>query len=215
MINSYLSSHSVRKFHAGCGGNYFESWLNIDLEGNNRTIATLDLSKPFPISPSTFDYVYSEHFFEHLSFEGQLNFLKESFRVLKPGGKIRMATPDFDFLARLTSEEKSDFQKEYLRWNKRVFLKYLPDELATDLDIDVYVINNYFRDWGHQLIHKKSSLREILGFCGFEVLGFQEVGESTDPMLQGLEHHGTMITDTYNKYETMVIEAVKPTESKI
>ena len=49
-------------------------------------------------------------------------------------------------------------------------------------------------------------------YCGFENISNEEVGTSSDPMLAGLEHHGLMITETYNKYETMVIEAEKPAE---
>jgi hypothetical protein len=83
-------------------------------------------------------------------------------------------------------------------------------QLMDTADIDVYVINNYFRDWGHQLIHNKSSLTRLMEYCGFENIKYESVGKSTDLMLAGLEHHGLMITEAYNKYETMVIEAAKP-----
>ncbi len=174
----------------------------------------LDASKPFPLPASSFDYVYSEHLIEHLSFIQQHNFLTESYRILKPGGKIRIATPDFDFLAQLAGNKKTDFENEYLRWNFQTFLKYIPAQLMDTANLDVYVINNYFRDWGHQLIHNKSSLKNLLEYCGFHVSGFQNVGESSDPLLIGLEKHGAMITDTYNKYETMVVEAVKRVEKQ-
>ena len=79
-------------------------------------------------------------------------------------------------------------------------------------NLDVYVIINYFRDWGHQLFHNKSSLKSLLQYTGFQVLGFEKVRESSDPLLTGLENHGAMITETYNEYETMIVEAVKPGE---
>ena len=44
------------------------------------------------------------------------------------------------------------------------------------------------------------------------MLGFEKVRESSDPLLTGLENHGAMITETYNEYETMIVEAVKPGE---
>jgi SAM-dependent methyltransferase len=211
-MHNYMATHRVRKLHVGCGGNYLESWLNSDLIPDNSNIVALDAAKPFPLPSTSFDYVYSEHVIEHLSFAQQLNFLKESYRILKPGGKIRIATPDFDFLAQLAGNKRTEFENEYLKWNFQTFLKYIPAQLMDMANLDVYVINNYFRDWGHQLIHNKSSLKNLLEYCGFQVLGFEKVGESSDAVLAGLEQHGTMITETYNKYETMIVEVVKPGE---
>ena len=105
-MRNYIATHEVRKLHVGCGGNYLDTWLNSDLVPDNKNIVALDASKLFPLPSATFDYVYCEHLFEHLSFIQQINFLGESFRILKPGGKIRIATPDFDFLARLAGNKK-------------------------------------------------------------------------------------------------------------
>ena len=209
-MRNYITTHDVRKLHVGCGGNYLDTWLNSDLIPDNKTIVALDASKSFPLPSASFDYVYCEHLIEHLSFPQQLSFLKESFRILKTGGKIRIATPDFDFLAQLAGNKKSEFETEYLKWNFQTFLKYIPSQLMDTANLDVYVINNYFRDWGHQLIHNKSSLKNLMEYTGFSVSGFENVGYSPDPELAGLEHHGAMITETYNKYETMVVEGVKP-----
>jgi SAM-dependent methyltransferase len=214
LMHNYIATHQVRKLHVGCGGNFLDSWLNSDLVPDNEKIVALDASKHFPLPSGTFDYVYSEHIFEHLSFVQQLNFLNESYRILKPGGKIRTATPDFDFLAQLAGNKKSEFETEYLKWNFQTFLKYIPSQLVDAGNLDVYVINNYFRDWGHQLIHNKSSLTKLMEYCGFQNITTELVGNSSDPMLVGLEHHGLMITETYNKYETMVVEAEKPVRIK-
>jgi predicted SAM-dependent methyltransferase len=213
MLN-YMRTHGVRKLHLGCGGNYMETWLNCDLIPDNDNIVLLDAGKVFPLPSLSFDYIFSEHLFEHLTFVQQLNFLKESFRILKPGGKIRIATPDFDFLAQLTENKKSEFQNEYLKWNFQTFLKYIPAQLMDSANINVYVINNYFRDWGHQLIHNKSSIKNLIEYCGFCQLFFESVGQSSDPVLANLEKHGAMITEPYNKYETMVVEAIKSVNKK-
>jgi predicted SAM-dependent methyltransferase len=207
-----MDDHDVRKLHVGCGGNFLQSWLNSDLIPHNSHIIKLDAARRFNIEALSFDYVYSEHLIEHLDITQQLNFLTESFRILKPGGKIRISTPRFEFLAKLASDDKSEFEKEYLKWNANAFLKHIPDQLVNDMTVDVYVINNYFRDWGHQLVHSRASIMKLLEYCQFHKIKFEEVGQSEDPMLRGLEHHGLMITETYNKYETMVIEAEKPVQ---
>lgn len=208
-IDKYIQTHSIRKLHVGSGGSYLDTWLNTDLITDNRRIVSLDVSKTFPIPSDSFDYIYSEHLFEHLTFPQQVNYLRQSYRILKAGGKIRTATPDFDFLVKLAGSSKSDFEREYLRWNFKTFIRDIPEQVVKEDDINVYVINNYFRDWGHQLIHNKSTLSDLLSYCGFHVLGTEEVGKSPDPVLAGLEQHGAMITEAYNGYETMIIEAIK------
>lgn len=209
VVETYMRTQRVRKLHVGCGGNFFESWLNSDLVPNNQQVALLDAGRPFPIPNDTFHYVYCEHLIEHLNCDQQLNFLFESYRILKPGGKIRIATPDFNFLMKLADNNRSEFQTNYLNWNFNAFLNQVPRELINESNIHVYVINNYFRDWGHQLIHNKSSISTMIEYCRFRNLRFEEVGSSADPTLRHLEQHGKMITDTYNKYETMVVEAEK------
>jgi SAM-dependent methyltransferase len=47
-----------------------------------------------PFADQSVDYMYSSHFLEHLYQEDAEEFLKESHRVIKPGGLIRILTPD-------------------------------------------------------------------------------------------------------------------------
>jgi predicted SAM-dependent methyltransferase len=61
---------------------------------------------PIPnIDDSTYDGTYSEHFIEHLTKEQGIAFLKEMYRVLKPGGVIRIVWPSMDFINMLNSED--------------------------------------------------------------------------------------------------------------
>ena len=48
----------------------------------------------WPYSDNTFDIVYSKSFIEHLQYPDI--YLKEAYRVLKPGGKIINLTPDWE-----------------------------------------------------------------------------------------------------------------------
>lgn len=49
-----------------------------------------------PLEDQTVDFVYSSHFLEHLTKEHGRRLLDECFRVLKPGGVLRIAVPDLE-----------------------------------------------------------------------------------------------------------------------
>src|SRR6476620_5920641 len=66
------------KLHIGCGTLRFEGWVNIDLERRPGVVdIQLDATKPFPFEDNTCQYIYNEHFLEHLKVEQGLHFLKE------------------------------------------------------------------------------------------------------------------------------------------
>src|SRR5688572_5361390 len=69
-VKEYLEHNGIRKLHVGCGGNVLESWLNTDVFPESDQICMLNASRQFPIPSESFDYVYSEHLFEHLTFSG-------------------------------------------------------------------------------------------------------------------------------------------------
>jgi SAM-dependent methyltransferase len=59
-----------------------------------------DLRRGVPFPDETFDAAYHSHVLEHLDREDAPAFLAECFRVVKPGGMIRVVVPDFELLAR-------------------------------------------------------------------------------------------------------------------
>ena len=54
----------------------------------------LDATRPFPIPADSFALVFGEHVIEHLEFDEAAAMLRECQRILRPGGRIRLATPD-------------------------------------------------------------------------------------------------------------------------
>lgn len=58
------------KLHIGCGTVYKEGWINIDNNSDNN-IKKLDfmwdLRKPLPLPENSVDFIYNEHFLEHLT----------------------------------------------------------------------------------------------------------------------------------------------------
>ena len=69
-------------------------WLGLDEIGGNY----LDQNSIFPYEKESIDYVYSAHFFEHVDNKTSQNLFNESYRILKPGGILRILVPDFQLM---------------------------------------------------------------------------------------------------------------------
>jgi predicted SAM-dependent methyltransferase len=81
------------KLHLGCGSEYREGWINIDLRPDADL--QLDVREKLPFEDGSTAVIYSEHFFEHLDYPLEATrLLRESLRVLEPGGKFSVGVPD-------------------------------------------------------------------------------------------------------------------------
>lgn len=200
-IQSYLSRSGTRKLHLGASFSCLEGWFNTDIEPVDRKVTYLDAARPFPFEDRTFDFIFSEHMIEHIRFEDGLDMLRECHRVLKPGGVVRIATPDLAVILGLHRPEKTDSQERYVNW---IVQRCLP---GVDMCQDVFVINNAFRAWGHRFLYDRPTLAAAMHRAGFQDITFVEVGESGSEHLRNLESHGRQINaDDVNRFETMVAE---------
>jgi len=201
-IKDYLANNQVRKLQLGSGENPLQGWLNTDIQSSGE-IVFLDIRQPFPLESASFDFVFSEHLIEHVSYRHGLHCINECFRVLRPGGRIRIATPNLAFLMALYSDNKTDCERRYIDWSIGMFGGQLQAAPAT------YVINNFFRNWGHQFIYDFEALRGAMAQAGFVDVRRVKVHESDEPVLRRLESHGQVIPPEFNELETMVAEAHK------
>ena len=203
-IAHYLRTYRVKKLQLGTNDNVLDGWLNTDVIPNNGSIVYLDATKRFPFDDDTFDSIAAEHMIEHVEYRAAQAMLRECFRVLKPGGRVRFATPDLRVLLALHSREKTDTQRNYIDW---VIAGLMPEVRECK---DVVVINNAFRAWGHRFLYDQETLHHALYTSGFREIEFYKPGTSGDPNLRNLEVHGRAIKDEdINQFETMVVEARK------
>ncbi len=80
----------------------------------NHIFVHHDLAYGIPIRNDAVNFVYSSHFLEHLFLDEALQLLRESFRVLKAGGVIRVCVPDLAFAISLyESGEKEKMLSSY------------------------------------------------------------------------------------------------------
>lgn len=179
-------------------------WLNTDLD-QAKDIMAMDATKKFPFENDTFQYVFTEHCIEHFEYPIGVQIIQECYRVLKPGGKIRVSTPDLNFLIKLCGEPKTELEKRFIVWFINEFVSGPKDYSGT------FIINNSFRVFGHKFIYDYHTLESLLKKCGFTSVERHNPGESSDEHLRGIERHGSAIgNEDFNKLESVVVEAIKP-----
>lgn len=119
-IKKYLDSSPEPKLQIGCDTNLLTGWLNSGISLKECWCGIyLDAGKPFPFPDASFNFVFSEHLFEHLNYQQATNMLKKSYRVLKPGGVFRIATPDLQFLIRLYQDPKQPIHQQYIEYSAK------------------------------------------------------------------------------------------------
>jgi len=232
VISHYFQNNQKRKLQIGAGGNPLPGWLNTDLEPTNNQIVYLDAMEPFPFADQEFDYVFSEHMIEHIHYKAGVNMLHECFRILKPGGKIRIATPDVERLVGLFSQPKTTAQRRYIEWSmtdilglynteksvlqkrrpewdidKFHFTEYFPQK---DQDGVCFIINNFFRSYGHQFLYDKNTLQGALESAGFKNICQANPNYSDDENFRNIESHDNVIGEEMNQFETLILEGVRP-----
>jgi predicted SAM-dependent methyltransferase len=209
-IGDYVKNNEIKKMQIGCGKNLLEGWLNTDLIDSDRVVY-LDAGKSFPAETETFDFIYSEHLFEHLKVEQQINMLNEGYRILKKGGIMRIAMPNLEFLFNIYSNPNTHVHKDYVNHyvSSSPYLKSVFESVQNKEEHYIYVINNFFKAWGHQMIHDFSSIEKLALQCNYKVVRRCKVGESEVSFLQNIEKHGNAIPERFNLLETMVVEIIK------
>ena len=201
-INDYLKSSTVVKLHLGSGTNYLAGWLNTDLQPATDRFVFVDASEPLALDAQTVDYIFTEHMIEHIELDGAISLLDECYRILKPGGKIRISTPCLDHFIELFNCRKPA-QAEYICW---VIEKYFPNVSSLQA---AYAINNIFYGFGHKFIYDMDTLKSMLKKAGFSNISIQSPGLSDDENFCNIEGHHNVIGDEFNRLETMVLEAAR------
>lgn len=205
----YLKKASVPKLHIGCGPFVIEGWLNTDVQCNYPEVSYLNAGKLYPFPDNSFEYIFSEHLFEHLSIVEQTVMLEECYRILKPGGRVRLAMPNLHFIMDLYNHPNKEYNRKYLEWSYRLFGIRKDTPKVSEVDYPIHVINNFFHLWGHQFIHTPESLERMACEIGFKDIKPYPIGCSDTPTLQGLEKHGQSIPSWANELETFVVEMGK------
>lgn len=84
------------KLNLGCGPLKLPGYVNIDVDKKVNPDLVCDLGKEIlPFKDNSVDYVYSNHFLEHLDRDETKKLLVELYRVCKGGSKIDFVVPHY------------------------------------------------------------------------------------------------------------------------
>ena len=95
------STTAPRMLNLGCGHRFHPDWVNVDIAPQSPEVMKCDVSRGIPFPDQTFDVVYHSSMIEHFRRDDAPRFIAECLRVLKPGGVIRIATPDLEQICEL------------------------------------------------------------------------------------------------------------------
>lgn len=179
----------------GSGRVELPGWLNTDASWRARHY--LDVTRPWPLREVR--HVYADNVIEHLRIDDVRSFLRNAFAAMRPGGWIRLATPDVEAACRLYLDPGSeDFQLAAER-QRRAGLR---------VEHPVDLVRVVFAEHGHHLGYcfDLAALRAELTTAGFVGIERSAVGVSEVPELRGLESRNTEA----DALLTLVVEAERP-----
>ena len=90
----------MQMVNVGCGRHFHRDWVNLDLVSGVPGVMRHDLRRGLPFDKAACDVIYHSHLLEHLTDKNARSFLSDCFRVLKPGGILRVVVPDLEGISR-------------------------------------------------------------------------------------------------------------------
>jgi predicted SAM-dependent methyltransferase len=221
------------KLNMGCGLNAPKDWINLDASWNAwlaksplllkllkltnllpeklleigwpTNVVIHDVRKPLPFKSNSFEAVYSSHLLEHLYLNEAEELLKECFRILCPGGIIRIVVPDFKYVL-----------EEY---GKGLNRKQSPRDLADNISRKIFIweqkphsrniickIYDSMKDFhSHKWMYDANSLINHLERAGFKNAKEMKANQSKIKDIEKVER-----ADRIANGAGICIEAIKP-----
>jgi len=183
-IKCYEGPH---KLHLGCGYHHLDGWINIDFIQSPAVDVIWNLGNPIPLDEASCSHVFHEHVLEHFELQRGVDLLSECYRILQPGGVLRVSMPSLESV--IAAYQDGTWKDESRRSD------HMP-QVRTGAEY----MNVLFRHWGHQWIYDATELSRVLNEVGFTELNQCEINQSDHSAMTGIEHR----VDSH-----LIIEAIK------
>lgn len=156
-----MQDRSHVRLHLGCGPYRKDGWINIDLAGHPVDIRW-NLERPLPFPDGTVDGIFHEHLLEHLPPAAGLDFLRANYRLLRPGGVLRVVVPD-----------AGRYLLSYNNGGEGLIHAVRPDRPT-----NMMAVNELFYLYTHATMYDEETLGLFLRAAGFSVVDVMAMGHS-------------------------------------
>jgi predicted SAM-dependent methyltransferase len=155
---------------------FHHGWVNVDIHDldrwakqNGYIYRKIDVTKGLPWETDCVDLIYACHFLEHLNYHDGMSFLREVYRVMKPGGVFRLILPDAEKLI-------SEYQKGKLGQYDEV-----NDGCANSVAQIAKLWSLLFA--GHNSMYDEETIHDTLEWAGFKKIERMAFRRSLSPQM--------------------------------
>lgn len=177
----------------GCGPNRRPGVIGLDFQWRPGVDLCWDVTRGIPLASGSLRGVFSEHCIEHLVLADGVAMLRECHRVLRPGGTVRIVTPDGAlYLAeyvRLMGGGDGDMPRS-------------AGDGHDGVKTPIMSVNRVFSNFGHRFVWDHETFAEYLTDIGFVDVTRCAFGQGRDEQVIG---------DTeWRRIGSLYVEATKP-----
>lgn len=171
----------------------------------NHDVVYMNLNKNWKYNSTSVDVVYASHLFEHLDNESAALFLKESFRVLRSKGVIRLVVPD---LYQISRKYLNEFNSGVIANPSKDFLWAINMHLDGQYNgvgfIKKLIARLQKYPHQHKYMYDSKSMKLLLEEFGFVDIRFDVYGKSN--YINNIKD----VEGTKESYLSVYVEAKKP-----
>lgn len=166
----------------GCGGKTLLGWLNTEYAYYPNCVF-LDMTQPLPFATGEVEFIVAEHVLANVPKWDGGSFLRECHRCLKPGGILRLSTPNLTALSRLiVGDDLVGLAQALTARHSRLYRQNQPVSVC-DLVNDIHYL------WDHRYLYSEEELLAQLHAAGFTQIERVRFGESRDSRLINIDKH--------------------------
>jgi predicted SAM-dependent methyltransferase len=164
-----LATGKPIRLEIGSGPRGLSDWTSLDR--NIGAHVQHDLTKPLPFPDGSVDEVYSSHVLEHFTYPRPLlSVLEECHRVLKPGGRIRIAVPNARVFLQAYFEPEG-FDRE----------RFCNEDVGLHFTSRIDVVNFIaYLGGDHKFLFDSENLPLVLAEAGFRDVRMREFDPAID-----------------------------------
>ncbi len=194
-IDTAIENDSLQ-LNLGSGVMRRDGWINLDMHPRDG-ILTMRLPQGLKrFRSDCVRYIYTSHFLEHISYPDEARELtRESYRILQPGGVIRIIVPGIEKIIRAYAEDDQAFFE--------IQATLHPEWCTTKLDHLMYALQ---QDGEHKYGYDFETMHKILSEAGFSNIYKSDYNQSE---FENMNIDNRNLRDNHGRYLSLFVEAIK------